>query len=148
MNEKVLMRGSDVIGEASVRAGCRFYAGYPITPQNELPEYLSARMVEVGGTFIQGESEIASINMLIGASAVGSMNISGIPAASTSAVRPRIPLPEAAIQRPRPIAVPMFPTTSSWGPRRPRIRQTARISPGPAMTRVGPSSAAAARSRR
>ncbi len=66
------MRGSDVIGEASVRAGCRFYAGYPITPQNELPEYLSARMVEVGGTFIQGESEIASINMLIGASAVGS----------------------------------------------------------------------------
>ncbi len=72
MNEKVLMRGSDVIGEASVRAGCRFYAGYPITPQNELPEYLSARMVEIGGTFIQGESEIASINMLIGASAVGS----------------------------------------------------------------------------
>ena len=67
MNEKVLMRGSDIIGEAAVRAGCRFYAGYPITPQNELPEYLSARMVEVGGTFIQGESEIASINMLIGA---------------------------------------------------------------------------------
>jgi 2-oxoglutarate ferredoxin oxidoreductase subunit alpha len=65
------MRGSNVIGEAAVRAGCRFYAGYPITPQNELPEYLSARMVEVGGTFIQGESEIASINMLIGASAAG-----------------------------------------------------------------------------
>jgi 2-oxoglutarate ferredoxin oxidoreductase subunit alpha len=71
VSEKVLMRGSDVIGEAAVRAGCRFYAGYPITPQNELPEYLSARMVEVGGTFIQGESEIASINMLIGASASG-----------------------------------------------------------------------------
>ena len=71
MSEKVLMRGSNVIGEAAVRAGCRFYAGYPITPQNELPEYLSARMVEVGGTFIQGESEIASINMLIGASAAG-----------------------------------------------------------------------------
>jgi 2-oxoglutarate/2-oxoacid ferredoxin oxidoreductase subunit alpha len=71
VNEKVLMRGSTVIGEASVRAGCRFYAGYPITPQNELPEYLSTRMVEVGGTFIQGESEIASINMLIGASAAG-----------------------------------------------------------------------------
>ena len=71
MSEKVLMRGSHVIGEAAVRAGCRFYAGYPITPQNALPEYLSARMVEVGGTFIQGESEIASINMLLGASAVG-----------------------------------------------------------------------------
>ncbi|MBW2030430.1 MAG: 3-methyl-2-oxobutanoate dehydrogenase subunit VorB [Deltaproteobacteria bacterium] len=65
------MRGSHVIGEAAVRAGCRFYAGYPITPQNELPEYLSGRMVEVGGTFIQGESEIASINMLLGASAAG-----------------------------------------------------------------------------
>ncbi|MDP6178721.1 MAG: 3-methyl-2-oxobutanoate dehydrogenase subunit VorB [Desulfatiglandales bacterium] len=71
MSEKVLMRGSHVLGEAAVRAGCRFYAGYPITPQNELPEYLSARMPEVGGIFIQGESEIASINMLLGASATG-----------------------------------------------------------------------------
>jgi 2-oxoglutarate ferredoxin oxidoreductase subunit alpha len=67
----MLMRGSHVVGEAAVRAGCRFYAGYPITPQNELPEYLSARMVEVGGTFIQGESEIASINMVLGAAAAG-----------------------------------------------------------------------------
>jgi 2-oxoglutarate ferredoxin oxidoreductase subunit alpha len=70
-SERMLMRGSHVVGEAAVRAGCRFYAGYPITPQNELPEYLSARMVEVGGTFIQGESEIASINMVLGASAAG-----------------------------------------------------------------------------
>ena len=70
-SEKMLMRGSHVVGEAAVRAGCRFYAGYPITPQNELPEYLSARMFEVGGTFIQGESEIASINMVLGASAAG-----------------------------------------------------------------------------
>jgi 2-oxoglutarate ferredoxin oxidoreductase subunit alpha len=65
------MSGSHVLAEAAVRAGCRFYAGYPITPQNELPEYLSARMPEVGGIFIQGESEIASINMLLGASATG-----------------------------------------------------------------------------
>lgn len=71
MSEKVLMSGSHVLAEAAVRAGCRFYAGYPITPQNELPEYLSARMPEVGGIFIQGESEIASINMLLGASATG-----------------------------------------------------------------------------
>ncbi len=71
MSEKVLMMGSHVLAEAAVRAGCRFYAGYPITPQNELPEYLSARMPEVGGIFIQGESEIASINMLLGASATG-----------------------------------------------------------------------------
>jgi len=70
-SEKMLMRGSHVVGEAAVRAGCRFYAGYPITPQNELPEYLSKRMVEVGGAFIQGESEIASINMVLGAASVG-----------------------------------------------------------------------------
>lgn len=70
-SEKMLMRGSHVVGEAAVRAGCRFYAGYPITPQNELPEYLSARLPEVGGTFIQAESEIASINMILGASAAG-----------------------------------------------------------------------------
>ena len=70
-SEKMLMGGSHVIGEAAVRAGCRYYFGYPITPQNELPEYLSARMLEVGGTFIQGESEIASINMVLGASAAG-----------------------------------------------------------------------------
>jgi 2-oxoglutarate ferredoxin oxidoreductase subunit alpha len=67
----MLMSGSHVVGEAAVRAGCRYYFGYPITPQNELPEYLSARMLEVGGTFIQGESEVASINMVLGASAAG-----------------------------------------------------------------------------
>jgi 2-oxoglutarate ferredoxin oxidoreductase subunit alpha len=70
-NERMLMRGSQVVGEAAVRAGCRFYAGYPITPQNELPEYLASRMFEVGGTFIQGESELASINMTLGAAASG-----------------------------------------------------------------------------
>jgi 2-oxoglutarate ferredoxin oxidoreductase subunit alpha len=70
-SEKKLMSGSHVVGEAAVRAGCRYYFGYPITPQNELPEYLSARMLDVGGTFIQGESEVASINMVLGASAAG-----------------------------------------------------------------------------
>jgi 2-oxoglutarate ferredoxin oxidoreductase subunit alpha len=65
------MRGSNVVGEAAVRAGCRYYFGYPITPQNELPEYLSGRLPEVGGVFVQAESEIASINMVIGASAAG-----------------------------------------------------------------------------
>ncbi|HDG98977.1 MAG TPA: 3-methyl-2-oxobutanoate dehydrogenase subunit beta, partial [Desulfobacterales bacterium] len=54
------MRGNHVLGEAAVLAGCRFYAGYPITPQNEVPEYLSGRLPQVGGVFIQGESEIAS----------------------------------------------------------------------------------------
>ena len=61
-----------MIGEAAVRAGCRFYAGYPITPQNELAEYLSGAMAKRGdGTFIQAESEVAAINMLIGASMAG-----------------------------------------------------------------------------
>ncbi len=70
-SEKMLMNGSHIVGEAAVRAGCRYYFGYPITPQNELPEYLSARMLDVGGTFIQGESEVASINMVLGASVAG-----------------------------------------------------------------------------
>lgn len=70
-SEKMLMNGSQTVGEAAVRAGCRYYFGYPITPQNELPEYLSARMLDVGGTFIQGESEVASINMVLGASVAG-----------------------------------------------------------------------------
>jgi 2-oxoglutarate ferredoxin oxidoreductase subunit alpha len=66
------MRGSHVIGEASVRAGCRFYAGYPITPQNELTEYMAGAMARLqDGTFIQAESEIAAINMVIGASMAG-----------------------------------------------------------------------------
>ena len=70
-SEKMLMNGSHTVGEAAVRAGCRYYFGYPITPQNELPEYLSSRMQDVGGTFIQGESEVASINMVLGASVAG-----------------------------------------------------------------------------
>ena len=65
------MPGSHVVGEAAVRAGCRYYFGYPITPQNELPEYLSARLLQVGGSFIQAESEVASINMVLGASVAG-----------------------------------------------------------------------------
>jgi 2-oxoglutarate ferredoxin oxidoreductase subunit alpha len=69
---KVLMRGNHAVGEAAVRAGCRFYFGYPITPQNETPEYMAERLSKVdGGVFIQAESEIAAINMLIGASMAG-----------------------------------------------------------------------------
>lgn len=71
MSAKVLMKGTDAIAEAAVQAGCRCYFGYPITPQNEIPEYMSRRMEEVGGVFLQGESEIASINMVHGAAAAG-----------------------------------------------------------------------------
>ena len=65
------MKGNEAIAEAAIQAGCRFYAGYPITPQNEIPEYMARRMPEVGGVFIQAESEIAAINMVFGAAATG-----------------------------------------------------------------------------
>ena len=71
MAERILMKGNEAIAEGAVRAGCRFFAGYPITPQNEIPEYMSWRLPEEGGTFIQAESEISAINMLFGASSVG-----------------------------------------------------------------------------
>ncbi|MFH1782929.1 MAG: 3-methyl-2-oxobutanoate dehydrogenase subunit VorB [Candidatus Omnitrophota bacterium] len=71
MSKKVLMCGNEVLAEASIMAGCRFYAGYPITPQNELPAYMSRRMREAGGVFIQAESEISAINMVFGASLAG-----------------------------------------------------------------------------
>ena len=71
-NEKVLLRGSEAIGEAALRAGCQCYFGYPITPQNELPEYMARRMGELPGrTFVQSESELAAINMVYGGSATG-----------------------------------------------------------------------------
>jgi 2-oxoglutarate ferredoxin oxidoreductase subunit alpha len=71
MAERVLMKGNEAIAEAAVRAGCRFYAGYPITPQNEIPEYMSARLFEAGGQFVQAESELAAINMVYGAGGAG-----------------------------------------------------------------------------
>ena len=68
---KVLMKGNEAFAEACLRAGCRFFSGYPITPQSEILEYMSWRMNEVGGQFIQTESEVAGINMAFGAAACG-----------------------------------------------------------------------------
>ena len=68
---KVLMKGNEAIGEAAIRAGCRFFFGYPITPQSEVPEYLSKRLPEIGGVFVQAESEVAASNMIYGAAGVG-----------------------------------------------------------------------------
>ncbi|MBT9172744.1 MAG: NADH-dependent phenylglyoxylate dehydrogenase subunit alpha [Syntrophomonadaceae bacterium] len=68
---RTLMKGNEAIGEAAVRAGCRCFFGYPITPQNEIPEYLSGRLPEAGGVFLQAESEIAAINMVFGAAGAG-----------------------------------------------------------------------------
>lgn len=71
MADTLFVKGTEAIAEAAVRAGCRFFAGYPITPQNELPEYMSWRLPQVGGHYVQGESEIASINMVYGAASTG-----------------------------------------------------------------------------
>jgi 2-oxoglutarate/2-oxoacid ferredoxin oxidoreductase subunit alpha len=68
---KVLMKGNEAIGEAAIRAGCIHFFGYPITPQSEVPEYLSKRLPEVGGKFVQAESEVAASNMIYGAAGVG-----------------------------------------------------------------------------
>ena len=68
---KVLMKGNEAIGEAAIRAGCLNYFAYPITPQSEVAEYLSRRMKEVGGVFLQGESEVAVSYMIFGAAAAG-----------------------------------------------------------------------------
>jgi len=68
---KVLMKGNEAIGEAAIRAGCLNYFAYPITPQSEVAEYLSRRMPEVGGNFLQGESEVAVSYMIFGAAAAG-----------------------------------------------------------------------------
>lgn len=87
---KVLMTGNDALAEAAVRAGCRFYAGYPITPQNEIPEYLSRKLPAAGGTFIQAESEVAAINMVYGASGCGAR-------AMTSSSSPGISLKQEGI---------------------------------------------------
>lgn len=68
---KELIKGNEALAEAAIRAGCRFYSGYPITPQTEILEYLAWRMPQVGGQFIQTESELCGINMLYGGSAAG-----------------------------------------------------------------------------
>ena len=71
--ERKFMKGCEAIAEAAIRAGCRFFAGYPITPQNEIPEYMSQALPKAGGIFVQGESEVASINMVYGAASTGTL---------------------------------------------------------------------------
>lgn len=71
MSEKVLMKGNEALAEAAIKAGCRHYFGYPITPQTEVAAYMARRMPKIGGTFLQAESEIAAVNMVIGAASCG-----------------------------------------------------------------------------
>lgn len=68
---KELWKGNEAIAEAAVKAGCKYFFGYPITPQNEIPEYMSMRLPQVGGCFLQAESEVAAINMVYGAAGSG-----------------------------------------------------------------------------
>lgn len=70
-NALTMMKGNEALGEAAIRAGCRFFFGYPITPQSELPAYMARRMPEVAGTYLQAESELAAVNMVMGAAATG-----------------------------------------------------------------------------
>ena len=71
MSDKVLMKGNEAIAEAAIKAGCRHYFGYPITPQTEIAAYMAKRMPKIGGTFLQAESEVAAINMVYGVAAAG-----------------------------------------------------------------------------
>src|SRR3972149_3404007 len=74
--EKILVRGNEAVAMGAIDAGCLLFFGYPITPQNEIPEYLSKHLPPLGGVFIQAESEIASINLLLGASSTGARAMS------------------------------------------------------------------------
>ena len=96
---KMLMKGNEAVAEAAIQAGCRFFFGYPITPQNEIPEYMSARLPKIGGTFLQAESEVAAINMVYGAAGAGAR-------AMTSSSSPGISLKQAPYS-------PLRATTSS-----------------------------------
>ncbi len=69
--EQMLMKGNEAIGAAAIKGGCRYFFGYPITPQNEIPEYMSRELPKAGGVFLQAESEVAAINMVYGAAGAG-----------------------------------------------------------------------------
>jgi len=84
------MKGNEALAEAAIRAGCTAYFGYPITPQNEIPAYMSLHMLKKGRIFIQAESEVAAINMVFGASAAGAR-------AMTSSSSPGISLKQEGI---------------------------------------------------
>ncbi len=90
MEDKILITGNEAIAEGAIQAGCQFYAGYPITPQNELTAYMANHMPEAGRVFIQSESEVAAINMVFGASAAGAR-------AMTSSSSPGISLKQEGI---------------------------------------------------
>lgn len=107
---RIFMKGCEAIAEAAVRAGCRFFAGYPITPQNEIPEYFSRRMPEVDGVFLQAESEVAAISMVYGAASGGTRSM-------TSSSSPGISLKSEGISYCASARIPMvYANISRGGP--------------------------------
>ncbi len=68
---KILMKGNEALGAAAIKAGCKYFFGYPITPQSELPEFMARELPKIGGVFLQAESEVAAINMIYGAAGTG-----------------------------------------------------------------------------
>jgi 2-oxoglutarate ferredoxin oxidoreductase subunit alpha len=88
--QRLFVKGNEAVAMGALAAGCRYYFGYPITPQSDIPEFMSRELPRLGGTFIQAESEIASINMLLGASASGAR-------AMTSSSSPGISLKQEGI---------------------------------------------------
>ena len=117
-----LMTGNEAIAEAAIQAGCRYYYGYPITPQNELPAYMARRMPEVGGTFIQAESELAAISMVYGSAAAGARTM-------TSSSSPGISLKQEGISYLAGAQLPAF--HFPHGPRRRRDAHLSRRRDGP-----------------
>ena len=77
MEKRLFMKGNEALAYGAIKAGCRYYFGYTITPQNDIPEYFSRHLAKVEGCFIQAESEVASINILLGASAAGARAMRG-----------------------------------------------------------------------
>ncbi|MGQ9694844.1 MAG: 3-methyl-2-oxobutanoate dehydrogenase subunit VorB [Thermodesulfobacteriota bacterium] len=90
MEKRLFIKGNEALCRGAIKAGCRYYFGYPITPQNDIPEFFSKHLPKVEGCFIQAESEIASINMLLGAAAAGAR-------AMTSSSSPGISLMQEGI---------------------------------------------------
>ena len=110
MAERILMKGNEAIAEAAIRAGCRHYFGYPITPQTEIAAYMAKKMPKIGGVFLQAESEIASINMVYGAAAAG-MRV------MTSSSSPGISLKTEGLSYIAGSDVPALVVNVQWRPR-------------------------------
>lgn len=114
------MCGNEACGEGAILAGCKFYAGYPITPQNELTAYMAKRMYETGGSFIQAESELAAVNMVFGAAAAGAR-------AMTSSSSPGVSLKQEGISYLAACEIPAVIVNMQRG--------------GPGLGNIGPSQA-------